>query len=220
MMRVNTIYQTIQGEGVKTGVPMVLLRLQGCSVGCPWCDTKETWSVGTGVPVPLDALPSGKSEVYAVAYEADIVRHICARWVTKWVLVTGGEPAEQDLAPLVAALHGAGRMVAIETSGTARGHIGSAADWVCVSPKLFMPGGRPVLPEVVEAAHEIKYVVGTRKDIARLDDLLSGLNLRKDVSICLQPVSRSPAATALCVETVQERGWRLSIQTHYLIGVP
>ena len=219
MIRVNTIYQTIQGEGVKTGVPMVLLRLQGCGVGCPWCDTKETWSLGEGSPVALEDLPQGKSEAYSVAYPADIVRYICNRWKTQWVLITGGEPAEQDLTPLVEALHGAGRKVAIETSGTARGHMASGADWVCVSPKLFMPGGRVVLPDVVEAADEIKYVIGTERDIARFDDLLRGLFLRKGTVICLQPVSRSEKATALCVATVLQRGWRLSIQTHYLIGV-
>jgi 7-carboxy-7-deazaguanine synthase len=40
---VNDCYPCVQGEGVQTGVAMVLLRLHGCAVGCPWCDTKETW---------------------------------------------------------------------------------------------------------------------------------------------------------------------------------
>jgi hypothetical protein len=41
--RVNDIYDSIQGEGIQTGVPMIVLRLHGCAVGCPWCDTRQTW---------------------------------------------------------------------------------------------------------------------------------------------------------------------------------
>jgi 7-carboxy-7-deazaguanine synthase len=40
---VSDLYPCIQGEGCQTGTPMALLRLQGCRVGCPWCDTKQTW---------------------------------------------------------------------------------------------------------------------------------------------------------------------------------
>ena len=42
---INEIFQTIQGEGVLTGVPAIFVRLQGCPVGCPWCDTRHTWVV-------------------------------------------------------------------------------------------------------------------------------------------------------------------------------
>ena len=40
---INEVYWTIQGEGVHTGVPALFVRMQGCAVGCPWCDTKHTW---------------------------------------------------------------------------------------------------------------------------------------------------------------------------------
>ncbi|MCG6507595.1 7-carboxy-7-deazaguanine synthase QueE, partial [Vibrio parahaemolyticus] len=43
MYKVNEMFETIQGEGVFTGVPAVFVRLQECPVGCAWCDTKQTW---------------------------------------------------------------------------------------------------------------------------------------------------------------------------------
>src|SRR5205809_4867824 len=105
-MRLNDLYPTIQGEGAMTGVPMVLVRLQGCGVGCPWCDTKETWvaaaqnRVGT-IPEALGTNPrwtdADPPEIAQAAREAGPA--------LAWALVTGGEPAEQELAPLVAALH-------------------------------------------------------------------------------------------------------------------
>ncbi|GAM63268.1 queuosine biosynthesis queE radical SAM [Vibrio ishigakensis] len=45
MLKLNEIFETIQGEGFFTGVPSIFIRLQGCPVGCAWCDTKQTWDV-------------------------------------------------------------------------------------------------------------------------------------------------------------------------------
>ena len=133
-----------------------------------------------------------------------------------WALVTGGEPAEQELAGLVSALHAEGFRVAIETSGTATGHVGAGFDWVCVSPKFGMHGGRPVITGAVWAADEVKMVIGKKADIDRLDLFLAATSFKAGarVQVCLQPVSASQEATALCVATVLDRGWRLSLQTH------
>jgi 7-carboxy-7-deazaguanine synthase len=119
---------------------------------------------------------------------------------------------------LVAAIQQTGRKVALETSGTEVGHVDAGIDWVCVSPKIGMPGGKVVLPAALAVADEIKHVVGRERDIEQLDGLLTAVALKPDVQICLQPVSVSPKATALCLETVQQRGWRLSVQMHKYIG--
>lgn len=227
MVLVNDIYATVQGEGVQTGVPMVLLRLHGCGVGCPWCDTKETWAIDPSQEEVLDGLDLtpilGANPRHARLSGTEIAVYIRQRFPSMhWVLVTGGEPADQDLRSLVAALHDAGYQVALETSGTATGHVHARFDWVCVSPKIDMPGGRQVLGPALAMANEIKHVVGTQQDIDRLDALLQehAIILNSEVQVCLQPVSKSPKATQLCVETVQERGgWRLSIQTHKYLGL-
>lgn len=222
MYRVNDLYLSIQGEGVKTGVPMVLLRLQGCDVGCPWCDTKQTWAVDVNREVATleEALLSPSA--WARLSASQIVEAIARRWpLVRWVLVTGGEPADQYLRPLVQSLHEHGHKVALETSGTATGHLQAGFDWVCVSPKLNMPGGRPVLTEVVNEADEIKHVVGKPADIVALVELLDKANVDpEETVICLQPVSLNDKATQLCIAAVQEHNWRLSLQTHKFIALP
>jgi 7-carboxy-7-deazaguanine synthase len=218
---VNDIYASIQGEGVQAGTPMVILRLQGCKVGCPWCDTQETWGMEEQVDSLEQAL--GKSPAYALLSTATIADYIEAHYPHhRWVLVTGGEPAAYGLRPLVAALHSLGYQVALETSGTALGLVGAAFDWVTVSPKIGMPGGLLVQATALARADEIKHVVGRQADIDRLDDLLATVqaHLKEDVTICLQPVSQSPKATELCLETIQRRGWRLSLQLHKYLDLP
>jgi 7-carboxy-7-deazaguanine synthase len=218
---VNDCYTCIQGEGVQTGVAMVLLRLHGCAVGCPWCDTKETWDFDDSQHVEILAQALGPNSKYASVTPAAITDYIREHHLGPgWVMLTGGEPAQYDLKPLVAALHQAGYKVALETSGTETGHLGAGLDWVCVSPKINMPGGKTVQPETLSTADEIKHVVGKQSDIDRLDSLLADVELKPGVQICLQPVSLSPKATQLCIDTVQARGWRLSIQTHKLLHLP
>ncbi len=216
---VNDLYTCVQGEGVQTGVAMVLLRLHGCAVGCPWCDTKETWEFEPQHQVETLAEAQGANSRYVYLSATAVAEHIQAHHPgPKWVLVTGGEPAQYGLRPLVTAIHNIGLKAAIETSGTEVGHVGAGFDWVCVSPKLNMPGGKTVQPAALAVANEIKHVVGRQQDIDELDELLT-LALKPDVHICLQPISVNPKATALCLEVVQQRGWRLSVQMHKYIGV-
>lgn len=213
---VNDIYTTIQGEGCLTGVAMVLVRLQGCGVGCPWCDTKETWQEGQFDQTEKylsGALGSNEKYVSMTAEKiAEMVKNHYPG--PKWILVTGGEPGEQHLAPLVTKLHKFGYKVALETSGTMTGQLKASFDWVCVSPKIGMPGGRLLHTGAIEEADEIKMVVGRQNDIDNLIDLIDNYNLKENVQICLQPVSRSEKATDLCMEYVTRMGWRLSLQVH------
>jgi organic radical activating enzyme len=86
-------------------------------------------------------------------------------------------PGQYDLAPLVNALHDAGYKVALETSGTESGPQVAWIDWVCVSPKFDMPGGKVVLSAAVhQIADEIKQVIGKQADINRLDSFLAKLH--------------------------------------------
>jgi 7-carboxy-7-deazaguanine synthase len=222
VIAINDIYPTIQGEGALTGTPMVLVRLQGCSVGCPWCDTKETWQLDSSQRAyTLEGTLKARSRwMFA---DADRIAAEARRQGPSipWALVTGGEPAEQpELPSLTQSLSQHCFKVAIETSGTAP--LASSChmiDWLCVSPKLGMPGGKPVLRDVASLADEIKMVIGKATDLTTLDDFLRDLSLAPGCTISLQPVSTSAKATKLCVETCLARGWRLSLQTHKFIHV-
>ena len=90
-------FESIQGEGLWTGIPASFIRLQGCNLQCPWCDTKETWL----------------GEAQALSTE-----QIMAGVQCKHVVVTGGEPLLHDLTELLKALTEAGKLVHIETNGT------------------------------------------------------------------------------------------------------
>jgi 7-carboxy-7-deazaguanine synthase len=220
---VNDIYPCIQGEGCQTGLAMIMLRLQGCPVGCPWCDTKETWFI--------DDLPRRKRTIKEVLganplwceVEASDLAHYIDSLThgvgTKWVLVSGGEPALNNLEPLVRELHGHGYKAAIETSGTALGHVGAGFDWITISPKIDMPGGYQIKERAFEDASEVKFPVGKPDDIRNLDRLIERGIIKAGTTICLQPLSLSPRATTLCEETAQHRGWRLSVQVHKLLNL-
>ena len=212
-------YAAIQGEGVQTGVPMVILRTQGCQVLCPFCDTRPTWALDPAHLVPTLDTALGDGPQFTQKSASEIAYYISTNFPRiKWVLLTGGEPAEQDLEGLLHALHDIGKKVALETSGTALGHVGVQFDWVCVSPKIGMPGGKVVLPAAVRMADEIKFVVGKEADLAKLAAFREQFPLKTDCVICLQPMSGSEKATALCVKTAQEQNLRVSIQVHKTIN--
>ena len=214
--RVSEVYPTIQGEGELAGTPVVVLRLQGCGVGCPWCDTKHSWDENGS---PRGAVPARATAAELVALVEKEARD--GRCIG-WVLLTGGEPAEQDLSELFVALKGAGFRIMLETSGTASGHLKDVAlvDHVTVSPKQGMPGGKPIVQEAIDTASELKFVVGKRQDISAIDAFIVQFGVRGGMRVSLQPVSQSVSATKLAVDECIRRGWHLSIQQHKVLELP
>lgn len=216
---VNEIYLAIQGEGRLAGMPMVILRLQGCDVGCPWCDTKQTWELSHDFQVGEISLIHDTPEHWAYASPEQIVAEIrrIGGDEFKWVLLTGGEPATYYLHPLLHGLHNAGYMVALETSGAKSVDITSEKfDWFTVSPKAPDPA-----PGIFPQADEIKMVIVKPADIQRLERFIRDNPLKPDVTISLQPVSQSKHSTDLCIQAIMQRpAWRLSLQLHKYVGLP
>ncbi|WBA16120.1 7-carboxy-7-deazaguanine synthase QueE [Salinivibrio proteolyticus] len=220
MYRVNEIFETIQGEGTFTGVPSVFVRLQGCPVGCAWCDTKQTWETDDNDQQDKIFIidKSEDSPAWCWLSAKDIATEITQRYQAKHIVITGGEPCLYDLVPLTEALEAVGCQCQIETSGTYEVKA-SPQTWVTVSPKINMRGKLPVLASAMARANEIKHPVGTEKDIAQLDTLLEHCPPSPKATIALQPVSQKPRATKLCIDTCIARGWRLSIQTHKYLNI-
>ncbi|HAU4893719.1 7-carboxy-7-deazaguanine synthase QueE [Aeromonas hydrophila subsp. ranae] len=218
---INEIFQTIQGEGVFTGLPAIFVRLQGCPVGCPWCDTRHTWVVDpareVGVQEVLDC--SNESDGWSkMSTEQILASFQQLGYQARHVVITGGEPCLYDLQDLSAALIEAGYQVQIETSGTSEIQTHEQT-WVTVSPKINMKGGLPVLVSALERANEIKHPVATERHVEELDALLATASLRENVVIALQPISQKPRATQLAMATCIARNWRLSIQTHKYLDI-
>jgi 7-carboxy-7-deazaguanine synthase len=203
---------------VLTGTPMVIIRLQGCGVGCPWCDTKETWKRENRNQQASFAAAEGKGPGWSwiTPMEAAAVARSKGSKVG-WALMTGGEPAEQDLAELVHYLHENGFSVALETSGTARGFEKCDFDWICISPKFDMPGGKKIDETLLRYADELKIVVASNADVERLMRIIENKQLNCDCVVSLQPASTNRKLTDFCVSKCIERDWRLSIQIHRYI---
>lgn len=219
--KVNELFQTIQGEGFYTGVPAIFIRLQGCDVGCAWCDTKHTWEVDPAKQSALNLLTdrSDESDCWSDVSAEQIIDEIKRLgYSANLVVITGGEPCMYDLRELTSLLHEFGFQTQIETSGTYPVLVDSAS-WVTVSPKVNMRAKKEVLASALERANEIKHPVGTEKDIEQLDVLLRLLKSTKNKTICLQPISQKPKATALCMKTCIERNWRLSVQVHKYLDI-
>jgi len=218
---INEMFQTLQGEGFYTGAPAIFIRLQGCPVGCSWCDTKHTWEKYADQQQPLTNIvhKSAESEAWADASVEQLLAVITEQgWTAKHIVITGGEPALYDLTPLTEQFEQQGFQCQIETSGTHPIQC-SAATWVTVSPKVNMRGGYDVLNSALLRANEVKHPVGRQRDIDALDLLLSQVPPSTERIIALQPISCKKAATELCIATCIARNWRFSMQTHKYLNI-
>ena len=207
---VKEIFYTLQGEGANAGRAAVFLRFSGCNLWtgreadretatCTFCDTDF---VGTG--------PDGGKFADAEA----LARAVVARWpwsqmrgARPLVVCTGGEPLLQLDDALVAALHDAGFEVAIETNGTQRAPRG--IDWICVSPKADTALS-------LTAGNELKLVF---PQPAAMPERFEHLDFRY---FFLQPMDgpERDRNTQLAIEyCLAHPRWRLSMQTHKLVGI-
>ncbi|EZP54720.1 7-carboxy-7-deazaguanine synthase [Sphingomonas sp. RIT328] len=205
---VKEMFLTLQGEGVNAGRRAVFVRFAGCnlwsgreqdraSAVCRFCDTDF---------VGVDGLGGGKF-ADADALVAAVIGFWGAGQGDRFVVLTGGEPMLQVDDALVEALHAAGFRIAIETNGTLAVHPG--IDWVCVSPKA----GSHV---VQRSGDELKLVwpqPGSDIDAVEAWDFTHRL---------LQPMddARGAANIEAAIAVVMARPqWRLSLQTHKLLGL-
>lgn len=191
-------------------MPAVFIRLQGCSVGCRWCDTKYSWDPAGGYEVTLGALVEE-----AGAFP-------CRRAV-----VTGGEPLEAVLfAPLVDALNGRSFSVEVETSGTVPPPPVPVDQWN-VSMKLAnsgVPEARRINPEAIRAflGREAwwKFVVADRGDVAEVLQLMERFALPRE-RILLMPEGvrweEILERSLWVVEECRRHGFRYSPRLHILL---
>jgi 7-carboxy-7-deazaguanine synthase len=142
ILKINEIFWSFQGEGLRVGVSSVFLRLAGCSVQCPYCDTKDSWESDAGASVSIEEILS-EIEKYKKQYPQS------------QVVITGGEPLEQDLSEITAALKKKNYFLSIETNGIHSQDI--PIDWWTVSPKDVTDYF--IHQELLNKTNEIKLVV-------------------------------------------------------------
>lgn len=203
-------YFTLQGEGAQTGRPAVFLRFAGCNLWsgreqhrsnavCKFCDTEFTGTDGPGGG-KFDSAPA-------------LARAVSEHWPSgrpgRYVVCTGGEPLLQVDAALIDALHAEGFEIAVETNGTIAAPEG--IDWLCVSPKANAPLQQ-------RRGSELKLVFPQSEAEAQPERFLS----LEFEHFYLQPcddankAENTAAAIRYCLANPP---WKLSLQTHKLIGI-
>ena len=188
---------SVQGEGHHSGTPVMFVRLGGCDVGCPWCDTKESWDASWH--------PEWRVDDLVAELEKEAVRT---------VVITGGEPTTHPLRPLTDALKGAGASVHLETSGAYP--LSGRFDWICLSPKRFSPPQEPYYA----LADELKIVVHNERDLRWAEE--EAEKVRADCKLFLQPQwGRVEQSNELILSYIRRNPeWRISVQTHKYLDLP
>jgi 7-carboxy-7-deazaguanine synthase len=204
---VKEIFLTLQGEGMQSGRRAVFLRFSGCnlwtgrekdraSAQCTFCDTDF---VGT------DGANGGRYDAAGLAAK---VAELWGNGDRPLVVVTGGEPLLQLDPPLIAALHSSGFEIAVETNGTIAAPTG--IDWICVSPKA----GTDIAQR---RGNELKLVWPQPRIDPAIFENWDFDNLLIQAMDC---EGREAALAESIAFVMANPRWRLSLQTHKLLGLP
>jgi 7-carboxy-7-deazaguanine synthase len=217
----NEIFESIQGEGSFTGAPSIFVRLQGCPVGCAWCDTKHSWYLASENKTDFATVVAKGSDgdSWCDSQVDELIPHLLT-YRARHVVISGGEPCLYDLVEFTRQLLSNGFSCQIETSGTFEVLV-SEGTYVTVSPKIGMKGGFEVLDQALLRSNEIKHPVALMRHINELDQLLARLTAEQLATkrIYLQPISQQKRATQLAIDMCIERNWWLSVQTHKYLAI-
>ena len=195
MWKVNEIFYSLQGEGFNTGTASVFIRLSGCNLHCAFCDTRH--EEGTMMSLPA------------------IVERVMQYPNAPLIVLTGGEPSlwiDEDFVNGLKTM--TGKRIAIETNGTHP--LPHGIDWVTLSPKAGI-GENGDAPVVLTRCDELK-VVYLGQDLAQYDHITAThrylqpcwvsdeAQCRRNMQATVQAVMNNPQ-------------WRLSLQTHRILGI-
>ncbi|MEA5575550.1 7-carboxy-7-deazaguanine synthase QueE [Anabaena sp. UHCC 0451] len=195
-----TFQSTVQGEGYWTGSLVDFIRLSGCPVRCPWCDTGYA-DGGANLP-----------------RQERSISELLAELKSPRVVISGGEPfIQKHLPELVQALLAAGKQVNIETSGSFWQEVSPDA-WITLSPKEHINPKYPVISQFWSRANEVKIVIETGREV---DFYQQHLSAHPKLCVYLQPEWNSLSKSLpLILQLLQQKAdYKLSLQTHKYIGV-
>lgn len=220
--RVNELFDSIQGEGVLAGTPCTFIRLQGCTVGCSWCDsgpladllekratngeTRNTWGRG-GYRHSVNQIMDGVHKNH--------------------VVITGGEPTLYNLDPLIQTLRQYEHFIQLETSGQNELKGVERVDWVTWSPKENLGFKAPL--SIMRMAREVKWVVDDTLPFRVVEETYRAyLEMRiKPPTFVLMPEGCPPTNEHIlkCLEWLErvphawQRHWRFGDRLQYRLGL-
>jgi len=207
ILKINEIFWSFQGEGLRVGVPSIFLRLAGCNVRCPYCDSKESWEAVTP--------PAENMEIQETVL---VIDDYAMKYPGSQVVITGGEPMQQDLFLLTQALKKRKFFISIETNGLHNQNI--PIDWWTISPKDIT--GYYINDQLIDKINELKLVVNRNLTY----DIIYRIRKKvMKVPIFLQPDGNDEdryQKTFLLFRNCMEKGLeniRAGIQLHKVYGV-
>lgn len=205
---VQDIFTTLQGEGLYAGHPAVFVRLGGCNLACDFCDTEfESFSQRSVKEIASDIKNHSRLESGATV---------------SLVVITGGEPFRQPIETLVAQLVEQGFKVQIETNGTLYRELPPEADIVC-SPKNTGQGYGALRADILERANALKFIISETHPQYREVGKVGQAG--RAIPIYVQPMDeydehKNRQNLMRATKLALENGYRLSIQTHKIAGIP
>lgn len=214
-LRISETFESVQGEGIRSGVPSLFIRVSGCNLRCVWCDTPyASWQ------------PEGEY------WDIDELIELAAKSTMRDVVITGGEPMLFDgIERLTEGVKAAGKTITIETAGTMFREI--PVDLMSISPKLSnsappvdTPGGwhqrhedtrsdlEPLSNLISCYECQLKFVVADiERDVSEIKDLLSKVPAVENDKVLLMPEGRDSeqlwSSMRRLVPIAMAEGWRI-----------
>jgi len=197
-LKISEIFASVQGEGLRLGEATLFIRLSGCNLQCPFCDTKYAWE---------------KGEQMTVEQIIGRIKQLRNRFAAEWVCLTGGEPLIQDIENLALRLKVERLKIQVETNGTI--YRALPVDWYTVSPK---PEKYQFQSEYKTKAREVKLVVEKNLEFESIQKLREAFPNK--IPILLQPESNLEWSMLKAYDLLKRavntgmKNIRLSLQLH------
>lgn len=246
-LAINEIFYSIQGEGKLSGTPMIFVRLNGCSIGCGFCDTKYTWkTISHNKYMTAEQI----QKIITILNYASDSSYFQNRKL--WICFTGGEPLEQqnNLIEVCKTLKFSGFKLQLETSGSVeiKQETRELFDWISCSPKKFHPLNN------TNKVDELKILVLNKRTVYENIERIRNFTkkFQRKIWVCIQPIEPEPFELgnfegysenikdafmlsvqqrrlnnktewtknkALAIEVCKRTGWQLSIQFHKYLNI-
>jgi 7-carboxy-7-deazaguanine synthase len=202
-LEVQSIFRTLQGEGLFVGMPSIFIRLGGCNLACKFCDTDFENFKLLNIDIIIEEV---------IRLSGDSV---------KLVVITGGEPLRQPIELICAKLLSCGFMVQIETNGTLYRLLPKDVYIIC-SPKVGANGYSAIRQDLLPSISAIKFLISAT--IGKYSFIPEVGQTEYRIPVFLQPIDQydellNKQNTALAIKLAFETGYRLSLQTHKFIGI-
>jgi len=204
---ISEIFYSIQGEGLCSGTAAIFIRLAGCNLKCPWCDTNHKIQFTMTIDQIID-------EIEKTAHY-NFFNH------SPMFVITGGEPTIHTLHPLLKRLQDrwSNCFIAIETNGTnlqclKKLWVLDVLDWITWSPK---PGVKYNLNDLSLLVNEIKVIYDGEVDPHMFDPARHGIEIDQDPYLLIQPCSENFEPAVKFV--LENPKWVLSVQTQKIIKI-